>query len=79
MAEGDDVSLSVDYASGTFDNKNAGQNKPVTISGLTLTGEDADKYQLNFVTGVTGNINPKGIVVTAVARSKVYGDGESCL
>ena len=32
---------------GSFDTKNAGTGKTVTISGLTLTGADAGKYMLD--------------------------------
>lgn len=41
---GDSVSLN--YASSLFSDKNAGQNKTVTLSGLTLTGGDSGNYVL---------------------------------
>ena len=40
-AEGDDLSVT---ATGTFDDKNAGPDKTVTITELTLIGTDAYKY-----------------------------------
>ncbi len=44
MVAGDAVTL--DYASALFSDKNAGQNKAVTLSGLTLTGTDEGNYTL---------------------------------
>ena len=41
--DGDDLSVT---ATGTFDTANAGKNKTVTISGLTLTGSKAGNYKL---------------------------------
>lgn len=46
--DGDRLTVS---GTGTFDNKNAGKDKTVTISGLTLGGESAGNYALT----VTGN------------------------
>jgi hypothetical protein len=38
--------LSLNYTGATFADKNAGQNKTVTVSGLSLTGSDAANYTL---------------------------------
>ena len=45
---GDDVSMA--EASATFDNALAGNDKPVTIAEFTLSGQDADNYQLSPTT-----------------------------
>src|SRR5207248_76767 len=45
-ASGDQVSLVTSGAAGAFADKNVGQNKTVTISGLTLSGNDAGNYVL---------------------------------
>jgi hypothetical protein len=45
---GDDVSIA--KASATFDNALAGNDKPVTIAEFTLSGQDADNYQLSPTT-----------------------------
>ncbi|WOJ89962.1 filamentous hemagglutinin N-terminal domain-containing protein [Methylocapsa polymorpha] len=44
VVSGDSVAVS--YASSLFSDKNAGQNKTVTLSGLTLTGNDNSNYVL---------------------------------
>jgi hypothetical protein len=51
MIAGD--SLSVASAAGTFVDKNAGTNKTVAISGLSLGGTDAGNYSLASTTGTT--------------------------
>ena len=43
VAAGDDISVT---ATGTFADANVGSGKEVTITGLTLTGNDAEKYRL---------------------------------
>ena len=45
-------------------------NKPVTVTGLTLSGGDAGNYTLTQPTGLTGTINPLVIDVTAVTDTK---------
>src|SRR5204863_3827461 len=50
LISGDDVNLSVTGATGAFSDKNVGTAKPVTISGLSLTGADATNYTLNHPT-----------------------------
>lgn len=67
----DDVSL----AGGTavFQDANVGAGKTVTISGLTLTGADASKYQLSSTTLTTSaSIDPLTITPILVISDKVY-------
>lgn len=55
-----------------FVDKNAGDDKPVTVSGFSLAGPDAANYQLVLPT-LTADITPRGLTVTGlVAASKVY-------
>jgi len=58
--------------SGTFDTVSAGNNKPVSITSLTLGGANAANYSVVTPTTVTGNITQKPITVTATANNKVY-------
>jgi hypothetical protein len=69
---GDKLSVS---ATGAFADKNAGNNKTVTISNITLTGSDKDNYTL-ATTGATttANISKKALTVTADDKSVSYGD-----
>ena len=66
-------------ATGTFADAGVGQDKPVTISGLTLTGADASRYYLadsGHQTGATASITPKEVTIqgAAVEATKVYDD-----
>ena len=71
MVAGD--SLKVATASGEFSDKNAGTNKTVSISGITLGGSDAGNYMLAD-TGAAANadITPRQLAVTAIGQNKFY-------
>ena len=67
----DDVSLTGGAAS--FGDKNVGASKLVIVSGLNLTGADADNYA--FSTGAaTANITPALLTVTADDKARACGD-----
>ena len=54
-------------ANGRFDDANAGQGKTVSISGLTLSGEDARNYELAAAgqqTRTNANINQASLTVS---------------
>jgi filamentous hemagglutinin family protein len=69
---GDDVSLT-GSASAMFADKNAGANKAVNVSGLTLSGADAGNYRLVQVGGLTANIDRADLAIAGVsANNKVY-------
>jgi hypothetical protein len=44
---GDSVSVDAGAITGAFADKNVGTNKPVTLSGLSLTGSSANNYQIS--------------------------------
>ncbi len=78
MVAGDAVNLT---GTATFTGagaKNAGVDKPVSVSGLTLTGDDAGNYTLGGVSSLatTGTITPRALSVTVTALDKVY-DGDT--
>ncbi len=64
--------LIVSDASESFANKNAGSNKVVTISGITVTGADSGNYTFNTTATDTANITKAALSVTATAVDKVY-------
>lgn len=69
---GDTVSLSGAVV-GNFDDKHAGDDKTVNLSGVTLTGADAGNYVLASESGLTANITPLDLNVTGLtADSRVY-------
>ena len=56
---------------GSFVDKNVGNNKTVTISGLSLSGTDSGNYTLT-PPSTTANITQRSITVTAGSSSKTY-------
>ncbi len=72
MISGDVVTLAGHL--GSFADKNVGQAKPVTATGLSLAGTDAANYTLTLPTGLTADITPASIAaVTGItAQNKGY-------
>ncbi len=74
----DDVQavLPVDgISSGTMADRHVGSNKPVAVTGLSLSGGDAGNYTLGS-SGGTVNITPKSVSVAYTGVDKVY-DGST--
>lgn len=57
---------------GSFDTKNAGIGKTVTVSGYTLTGTHEFRYTLTQPTGVTAAITQASVTIAATADNKTY-------
>jgi trimeric autotransporter adhesin len=69
---GDTVNLNASGATGTFAAVNVGTGITVTVSGLTISGAEADDYTLTQPT-TTANITPASLTVTGItAGNKVY-------
>jgi hypothetical protein len=69
---GDDVTLITTGATGAFADANIGTGKPVTVSGLSLTGADAGNYSLTPLV-LTANITSGLLTVAGIqAQNKVY-------
>jgi subtilisin family serine protease len=67
------VTISSSGYTATFNNKNVGASKPVTVSGVTLSGADAGNYTVSQPSGLTANITAKNLTITgAVAQNKQY-------
>jgi filamentous hemagglutinin family protein len=70
---GDDLAINVGAINVTFADANAGVNKSVALSGVTLAGADANNYTATTPTGLTATILPKDLTVTGLAAvSRVY-------
>ncbi|NBR72637.1 MAG: filamentous hemagglutinin, partial [Proteobacteria bacterium] len=69
----DDVQLS-GTAAGSVANPNAGINKAVSFTGLSLTGSDSSNYTLSSAAGISIDITPKPLTVASglTATNKVY-------
>jgi trimeric autotransporter adhesin len=71
LIAGDHVTFS--DTSAVFGDKNVGNGKAVTISGIADSGTDAGNYTLNNSTAsTTANITPLAITVTGTGTNKVY-------
>lgn len=73
---GDDVTVT---ATGSFGDKDVGENKAVTITGLTLTGTNAGKYRLadsGQQTTATASITRKSVTAAVTVADKTY-DGNT--
>ena len=76
---GDSLGVS---AVGTFVDLNAGTNRAVTLSNLTLTGTDSGNYVLaasGNESSTTANITPAALTVTANNATKVAGAANPAL
>ncbi len=69
---GDDVTLSVIGAMGTFDNANFGTSKVVTIAGLTISGADAGNYTLTQPT-TAANITAQALNIVVLPFTNLSG------
>ncbi len=72
LVTGDVVSFG---GTATFDDKNAGTGKTVTVNGITASGADAGNYTFNTTSGTTADIAAKVIAVNAAGVDKVYDGG----
>jgi len=74
IVNGDNVALN-NPISGTYDNKNQGTGKTVTVSGLVLNNNAAGNYVLasNTINGAVGQIDKATLTLTPVSGTdKIY-------
>jgi len=74
---GDAVTVSAAGAVGLFDTKNVGTNKPVTITGLTLSGDDAANYTVTDASNARADIAPKVLTLTGLTAEDKFFDGNT--
>jgi filamentous hemagglutinin family protein len=72
---GDDLSY---VTSGTFDTKNVGDNKTVTVNGA-LGGGDAGNYTLTSNATTLADITPLTILLDLAAQNKVYNGNDAAV
>ncbi|WP_410220952.1 YDG domain-containing protein [Pedobacter sp.] len=68
--------LTLTHTTATFNNKNVGTNKAVSVSGISISGADAANYTFNTEASTTANITAKALTISATATDKVY-DGNA--
>jgi hypothetical protein len=76
VVSGDAVSGST---TGTFDTKNVGTAKPVTVGAVVLAGADAGNYSVGTAANPTADIQPRVLTSTATAANKVYDGNTSAV
>jgi hypothetical protein len=72
VVSGDDVTIDHSGYSASFDDKNVGSAKPVTVSGVGLGGSDASNYTVSQPSGLAARITARDLTVTASGQNKVY-------
>jgi len=77
LVAGDDVSVNASGATAAFDDKNVGADKTVTISGLSLSGADADSYEFESQVATTADITPKALTVSGITANDKQYDGNN--
>jgi hypothetical protein len=65
--------LSTNGYTANFVSANVGTGIGVTVNGLLLTGPSANNYTLTQPVGLTANITPVVLTVSAVNKSRTYG------
>ena len=68
--------LDISYTSALFDDKNVGEDKVVTVLGISVTGADAGNYQANTTATDSADITTKELVIGITADDKDY-DGNT--
>ncbi len=75
IISGDDVSLNIVSASASFDTKDIGANKTVTLGGYFIMGADASNYSLSQPDVVTADITAKELTITGLSAQDKQYDG----
>ncbi|MEM1484530.1 S-layer homology domain-containing protein [Oscillospiraceae bacterium PP1C4] len=75
VTDADVANLSFTLGSGTTADANAGENKPVTITGFALTGTATSNYTLTQPTDVTVNITKKQLGISSSTVTNKEYDG----
>ena len=67
----------VGTGAGSFADKNVGNAKPVSITGFSLSGADANNYNVLQPTSVVANITPAPLTMSGIAISTKTYDGNT--
>jgi len=73
IVEGDEVSATGTFA---FNGKDAGIGKTVTVTDITLSGEDVIDYTVGTTASTEADITSSDITVAAEQKTKVYGSAD---
>src|SRR2546430_7299158 len=56
-----------------FPTRRSSDLKPVTVTGISISGTDAGNYTANTSTTATADITPRTLLVTATAHNNGHG------
>ncbi|MGO8838103.1 MAG: beta strand repeat-containing protein [Limisphaerales bacterium] len=65
-------SLTTSYAAASFADKNVGNSKTVTVTGIIVSGTDSGNYTANTTVSTTANITKATLTVSAAGVNKIY-------
>ncbi len=74
LIEGDDVSYN--KGSAAFDDKNAGQDKAITISGDSLSGKDLANYEVIYGDSTGADITKADLLIVIDDQGKLVGEAD---
>lgn len=74
---GDAVSLQTGYTPGTYADANAADNKTITVSNISLTGEKSDNYTVAATYSFTKAAITKKAVTLSTTASKTYDTNDT--
>src|SRR4029077_16821087 len=60
------------YTTASFADKNVGNGKTVSVTGISISGTDAANYTFNTTASTTANITTRALTISATADAKVY-------
>jgi hypothetical protein len=73
LVSGDTVDLSTNGYTANFVSANVGTGIAVMVSGLSISGPSATNYTLTQPAGLTANITPVTLTVSAASTTRSYG------
>ena len=65
--------LTTSYTTASFADKNVGNGKTVTVTGIAISGTDSGNYTFNTTASTTANISAATIIVSANNTNRPYG------
>src|SRR5262249_31095131 len=64
--------LTTGYTAAAFADKHVGTAKPISVTGITVTGPDAINYTFNSSAATSADITPRALLVSATGPNKAY-------
>jgi autotransporter-associated beta strand protein len=69
--------LTDSYSSASFADKNAGSAKPVSVSGIFISGTDAGNYTFNTSASTSATISPRSLTASLIGTPTKSYDGNA--